>query len=47
MSNQLLEQCVRIQTAVTEYVAELRERALERARRNRLSGERRGDVQTA
>ena len=31
MSNQLLEQCVRIQTAVTEYVAELRERMREQA----------------
>jgi hypothetical protein len=31
MSNQLLEQYVRIQTAVTEYVAELRERMREQA----------------
>ena len=31
MSNQLLEQYVRMQTAVTEYVAELRERMREQA----------------
>jgi hypothetical protein len=31
MSNQLLEQYVRIQAAVTEYVAELRERMREQA----------------
>ena len=31
MSNQLLEQYVRIHTAVTEYVAELRERMREQA----------------
>jgi hypothetical protein len=31
MSNQLLEQYVRIHTAVTEYVAELRERMREEA----------------
>jgi hypothetical protein len=31
MSNQLLEQYVRMQTAVTEYVADLRERMREQA----------------
>jgi hypothetical protein len=31
MSNQLLEQYVRMQTAITEYVAELRERMREQA----------------